>query len=211
MKLDSLSKTSMIVILIISYVLLSHGYWIVFVSLLAILLLFLYFNHIKLMHFRESHNESIDVFLSPCDGIVKGIIEENGFKKIRIQMTLLNRWALFLPQTSELELLGNSTGKRHWRGKKKWPSDELWHTNLALKNLNDHLFFLKVFPGLVGVRPLVLMKTGDRGQIGAHFGRLLMGGTIVIELPDTVNLIININDRVKAGKTMLAGSQNDGK
>lgn len=204
MKPIYVTKTFILTFSFITFILISKGWWIFLSIYILVNLGYVYFNYIKLNHLRDSLVEATDTFLSPCDGKVIGIKEEDTFKKLKIKMSLLNRWALFLPQSSTLELLSRNQGKRYWRLKKTWPDDDHQSTTMALRNKADVFYFIKFFPSFLGFSALLYMKTGDRGKIGANFGRFYFGGTIILELPNSVDIMVSIGDRVKAGETIVA-------
>ena len=50
----------------------------------------------------------------------------------------------------------------------------------------------------------VWVQEGDRIERGQRIGRILLGSTVVVELPVTVNLLVQAGERVWAGQTAVA-------
>lgn len=50
------------------------------------------------------------------------------------------------------------------------------------------------------------VREGEEIVRGQRIGRILLGSTVVLELPATANLLVNVGDRVWAGQTVVAES-----
>lgn len=56
-------------------------------------------------------------------------------------------------------------------------------------------------------RPYIWVRSGDRGLVGAYIGFIPFGGKVVIEMKNSVNLLVKDNTKVKIAETLLASNR----
>lgn len=63
---------------------------------------------------------------------------------------------------------------------------------------------VRLITSLAARRIEVWVKEGDEIARGQRIGRILLGSTVVLELPETVKLLVRAGERVWAGETVIA-------
>ena len=63
---------------------------------------------------------------------------------------------------------------------------------------------VRLITSLAARRIEVWVREGGRLVRGQRIGRILLGSTVVLELPATINLSVQVGERVKAGETVVA-------
>jgi phosphatidylserine decarboxylase len=63
---------------------------------------------------------------------------------------------------------------------------------------------VRLITSLAARRIETWVREGERIERGQRIGRILLGSTVVLELPATVNLLVRTGDRVWAGETAVA-------
>ena len=63
---------------------------------------------------------------------------------------------------------------------------------------------VRLITSLAARRIEVWVNEGEQIERGQRIGRILLGSTVVLELPVSVDLLVQVGERVKAGETPLA-------
>jgi phosphatidylserine decarboxylase len=63
---------------------------------------------------------------------------------------------------------------------------------------------VRLITSLAARRIETWVREGEEVARGQRIGRILLGSTVVLELPATVNLLVHTGDRVWAGQTVVA-------
>lgn len=171
------------------------------------------FRRRKLRYKDQFKNES-STYLSPVNGFVfdiqKEIECEDGEKYSVVRLTLphFNEWGIYLPHDGEVQDVSVNSGKKFVRYNSKLPDlqeNSFDHVNIVTRSKNDHLCTLKVVRCAIGWKPKVWLVPGDRGRPGACLGFLPLGGTVLMLVPSSFDIVINKHDKVIAGQTVIAG------
>lgn len=64
-------------------------------------------------------------------------------------------------------------------------------------------FAVRLITSLAARRIEIWVQEGDQVERGQRIGRILLGSTVVLELPATMTLLVHEGDRVWAGQTVL--------
>jgi len=71
---------------------------------------------------------------------------------------------------------------------------------------DDGQVAVRLITSLAARRIETWVREGDEIDRGQRIGRILLGSTVVLELPATTNLLVRMGDRVWAGETAVAES-----
>ncbi|HEX8777846.1 MAG TPA: phosphatidylserine decarboxylase, partial [Rhodanobacter sp.] len=63
---------------------------------------------------------------------------------------------------------------------------------------------VRLITSLAARRIETWVEAGEEIERGQRIGRILLGSTVVLELPEAVNLLVRTGDRVWAGETEVA-------
>lgn len=176
-------------------------YWILLMSSL------IFFFRRNIVTYKNSLSNAVDIVLSPVTGRVTGLLKDNdGNQFIKIRMHTFGPYGLFLPYSSEIQMRQNFSGKKLWRGSKEIkPNSDAERFLVEFKNKLGHITSVEVFSCVFSGKPDVWLVAGDRGRSTACFGYIPFGGSVLVKVPQGSNLLINENEKVRAGFTILAG------
>ncbi len=165
--------------------------------------------------FRETVKSDGELYLSPVYGQVRSIrrdIEAFEDKKrgheIRLAISGVDNKGLYLPTSGEVSYLKANAGICIPRYSEPHvfyrPIDEVAHTDLILSSRNQTRSLLRFVDCKNGVRPVVWLKSGDRGRGAACFGYYPFGGTLIIYVPENSDILVHENENVIPGQTVIA-------
>ena len=81
-------------------------------------------------------------------------------------------------------------------------SDENEQTIIGIKNNHGKLLF-KQIAGIIARRIIYKLKKGETVNAGERFGLIMYGSRVDMFIPTTVNLKINLHDKVFGGETVI--------
>ena len=183
------------------------------VLLLSSLLLFLFRrSHIP---YRDTLKSDGEIFMSPVHGVVESVRHSvssldyaSPCHEVRISISFWEEKGLYLPTVGEVTYLKASRGKRVHRRSPTHvfygPVEELSHTDLTLTSKNQTQTLMRFIDCTTGKRPTIWLKSGDRGRGGACFGYYPFGGTLIIYLPVTSDILVFEKERVVPGQSVIA-------
>ncbi len=165
--------------------------------------------------YRDTQKMNGEMYLSPVYGVVQSIRHSvscpeypSPCHEVRISMSLWQEKGLYLPTSGEVLLLKASKGKKINRSSLTLEfssfSEELSHTDFTLTSKNETLTLLRFIDCTVSVRPTIWLKSGDRGRGGACFGYYPFGGTLLIYVPATSDVLVFEKEEVVPGQTVIA-------
>ena len=179
-------------------------------TLLMIALLVFYI--LILQFFRNpKRNTKIDAntIIAPADGkvvVIERVDEPEYFKKectqISIFMSPLN------VHVNRYPISGEVTYEKYYKGKYlvAWhpkSSTENERTTVVVKGSNGEVLFRQI-AGAVARRIVKYSKTGDKAVQGEDFGFIKFGSRVDLYLPLDATIEVNIDDKTKAGRTVIA-------
>lgn len=185
------------------------------IPVLLVSSLILFVSRRSMVPFRDTHKIDGEIFLSPVHGVVESIRHtvsspdyESPCHEVRISISFWDEKGLYLPTAGEVNYLKATKGRKIHRGSSTHlfygPVDELAHTDFKLSSKNHALSLMRFIDCSFGKRPVIWLKSGDRGRAGACFGYYPFGGTLLIYLPVTSDILVFENERIIPGQTVIA-------
>jgi hypothetical protein len=185
------------------------------IPLLLIALLILFILRKSSVSYRDTFKSAGEIYLSPIHGTVESIrhlvtVQDLPFPchEIRISLSFWNQKGLYLPTASELLFLKTNKGKKQNR---KLTADildgsfeDVSYTHLTFISKNQSHAIMRFVDCTTGLKPRVWLKSGDRGRAGACFGYYPFGGTLLIYLPATSDILIYEKEIMIPGQTVIA-------
>ncbi len=162
---------------------------------------------------ERSGNPREGEILSPADGRVVAVSEEpppsgleEGGSRISVFMSVLN------VHVNRIPLDGKVMSVRHIPGGFSMAHlDDASMNNeraeILLKDLSGRLFLMVQVAGMVARRIVCRVKEGDEVRAGERFGIICFGSRVDLYMPSGFQSLVNVGDRVRAGKTVLAGKR----
>ncbi|MGA1863156.1 phosphatidylserine decarboxylase family protein [Deferribacter thermophilus] len=170
--------------------------------LIILLLLFIWF-------FRDPERDIPpyeDIVVSPADGKVVEITEEEFdnklFKKISIFMNIFDVHVNRAPLDGEVVSVEHKPGKFLAADNPKSSFEN--EQNIIRIATNYGEVVLKQVAGLVARRTVAYVKKGDKVLIGDRIGIIKFSSRVDLYLPTNFHINVELNDRVKAGETIIA-------
>lgn len=148
------------------------------------------------------------IILSPADGKIVEIapFSENGFlnsggTKVSIFLSLWDVHINRNPISGVVKYSKYTSGSFNAAYKEK-ASTENEQNELGLGNDQVKLI-LKQIAGTIARRIVCRIKEGDQVNIGERFGMIKFGSRAELLLPEKVKISVKINQKVKAGETII--------
>ena len=184
---------------------------------LSFISLFLALSIFVLYFFRDPDiiiPENTDsLILAPAEGkiIVKSPVTEKEIETFNVPETSIKLSIFMTPlnvHVNRAPIAGELIKIQHHKGKKlpayhEKASEENEHMDFCVKNNNLSINF-RLIAGLVAQRIVSFKKEQDIVSAGDRVGMIKFGSRVDIIIPENYNILVNINDKVKAGGTILA-------
>lgn len=181
--------------------------------LLASLVLFI-FRRSK-VPFRDTQKLDGEMYLSPVHGVVESVRHSimtqdysSPCHEVRITISFWDEKGLYLPTNGEVTYLKANKGKKIRRKAPResfyGSHEELAHTDLTLTSKNKVGTLMRFIDCTTGQRPSLWLKSGDRGRAGACFGYYPFGGTLLIYLPISSDILVYEKETVIPGQSVIA-------
>lgn len=199
-----LNKASIPIILI--EVLLLLFFW--FIGVHNISLIILFFILFTIYFFRDPKREirvSKNQIVSPADGKVIKIEDvkegEKTYKKINIFLSLFNVHINRSAVDGVIKEVIYKKGKflPAFNGDAESRNEQ----NIVIIENDRGLISLKQIAGILARRILFWKKINEEVAIGEKIGMIIFGSQTELRLPDNVKLFIKVNDKVKAGISII--------
>lgn len=190
-----------------------ESFYFISIFILSVFLLFIFRR--SSVSFKETAKSSGEIYLSPVYGIVESVrysVFTQDFPspchEVRISISFWDQKGLYLPNSAELSFIRGYKGKRL---QKNSPShlfygslEDIAHTDLTFVSKNNTQTFMRFVDCPEGMRPVIWLKSGDRGRGAACFGYYPFGGTLLIYLPEESDILIFEKEKVTPGQTVIA-------
>lgn len=182
------------------------------VLLLTSLVLFIFRrSHVP---FRDTIKNDGEIYLSPVHGRVESVrhaVYSSDYPspchEVRISLSFWDEKGMYLPTSGEVSYLKASKGKKVKRSSPPHifygPVEELAHTDFTLTSKNSTGTLMRFIDCTTGMRPTIWLKSGDRGRAGACFGYYPFGGTLLIYLPASSDILVFEKETVIPGQTVI--------
>ena len=180
----------------------------------VLFLLFIIFSFFTLWFFRdpERASENIDdQLLSAADGKICFIGEEippretnirNKMKKVSIFMNIFNVHINRSPVNGDIEKIIYKNGKFFNASLDK--ASNYNERNSFIINANGDQIIVVQIAGLIARRILGFISEGHKINKGDRIGLIRFGSRVDIYLPNSYEIVIEKNDNVVAGETIIA-------
>ncbi len=185
----------------------------IIVLLVASLVLFLFRR--GQIPYRETAKVEGEMYLSPVHGTVESVrhsVLDTVFSypchEVRVSVSFWDEKGLYLPTNAESSYLKASKGLRLSR---RAPShffygslEDVSHTDLTLVSKNNAQTLIRFINCPMGLQPSIWLKSGDRGRGAACFGYYPFGGTLLLYLPATSDVLVYEKEKISPGQTVIA-------
>lgn len=177
----------------------------------------LFLHRRRQIEWSESLKNDGEILLAPIDGEIVKIApyfdeeEQKRYTEIRINTSHYRCWGLYLPYSAEMAYLKESEGKRFPRAELVNLTSEdirsMGRTDLILKSPSGTTSHIRFIQSVNGRSPKIWMKSGDRGRGAACFGYYPFGGSLIVFVPETSDVLVVEKEKIKAGRNVLAVSR----
>jgi phosphatidylserine decarboxylase len=120
---------------------------------------------------------------------------------VSVFMSVFNVHVNRAPISGKVKYFKYNPGKFHPAFKDK-ASLENEQTELGLENERGRII-LKQIAGIIARRIVCKVKSRDSVKIGERFGMIKFGSRVDLFLPENVDIKVTLNQRVKAGETII--------
>lgn len=149
-----------------------------------------------------------NVIISPADGkiIVIDEVEEDEFfhtkvKKVSIFMSVWDVHVNRIPISGRVSYFNYERGQ-FLPAYKDDAALQNEHTSIGIENENIKVFFRQI-AGILARRIVCHIREGHKVKIGERFGMIKFGSRVDIFLPTNVQIKVKLNEKVKAGQTII--------
>ena len=195
----------------ISLVLLIFGIYHPFLIILFLSLLFFLFSLFIIYFFRDPERiapSGDDLILSAADGKVITIKPVDDFVYIGKEGTMISIFMSVLDVHVNRIPISGSVGYIKYHKGKFLPA---FQDKASLENEQREIgletdfgrIILKQIAGIIARRIVCKVKAGDLVKTGQRFGMIKFGSRIDIFLPKNAEIKVKLNQKVKAGETIL--------
>lgn len=149
-----------------------------------------------------------DIFVSPADGrviVVSKTYEDRHLKSSALQISIfmspLNVHVNRAPCDGTVESVLHTKGKFLSAFK---PEASLQNENIAMVlDTKYGKILVRQVAGFIARRAVCRVKPGDALKAGGRYGVIKFSSRVDIYLPDNAKIMVKINDRVRAGETVI--------
>jgi hypothetical protein len=192
----------------------------ILVFLGASLILFI-FRRSKIIY-RDTLKPDGEIYLSPVHGVVESVRHSviileypQACHEVRISISFWDEKGLYLPTMGEVTYLKANKGHKVHRNSPTevfyGSVEELAHTDLTLTSKNQVGTLMRFIDCTTGKRPTIWLKSGDRGRGGACFGYYPFGGTLLVYVPASSDVLVFEKERIVPGQTVIAALKDQSK
>ena len=199
--------TLSLLIIILSILIIGGG-----VYTLIIVLLSLSASGLVLNFFRDPdryHPDDDYAILSPADGkvvLIKKLFEDEYLKENAVQVSIF--MSPLDVHVNRIPISGVVGYYRYIKGKylvafNEKSSEKNERTHIGIED-NGFKILFKQIAGMVARRIIADLTPGKRVERGERFGMIRFGSRVDVLMPFTVELAVNVNDKVRAGESVIA-------
>lgn len=199
--------TLSLLIIILSILIIGGG-----VYTLIIVLLSLSASGLVLNFFRDPDRYPPDddyAILSPADGkvvLIKKLFEDEYLKENAVQVSIF--MSPLDVHVNRIPISGVVGYYRYIKGKylvafNEKSSEKNERTHIGIED-NGFKILFKQIAGMVARRIIADLTPGKRVERGERFGMIRFGSRVDVLMPFTVELAVNVNDKVRAGESVIA-------
>jgi len=172
------------------------------------------FRRYKVFYSQNISTHS-EVLLAPVHARVESIrrnltdSDESTFGiEIRMSLSPWDEKGLYMPLSGEAISLKNNKGKKIDRKSSDHyfygDLDDVSHTDLVFSSKKNYKYLLKFVDSPYCPRPVIWLKSGDKGRVSSCFGFYPLGGSVILFLPPESEILIFEGEVIKPGKSVVA-------
>jgi len=168
-------------------------------SLLIIFALFcMYFFRDPAVEIMEGE----EAILSPCNGTVMEITEEDGEKVVRVFLSIFSVHLQRSPVSGAVIDVTHKDGKflAAWDPRAHMENEQ----NIFRIQSKDGIYTVRQIAGLVARRCVSWVKSGDTLKSGDKIGMIKFSSQVDLYMPKSTEIKVKPGDKVKAGITTIA-------
>ena len=177
----------------------------VYIACIVLGVLFIIFALFCIFFFRDPKidiTQEQGAILSPCNGTVMEVAEEDGEKVIRVFLSVFSVHLQRSPVSGSVSGVVHKDGKflAAWNPRAHIENEQ----NIFTIQNEDGIYTVRQIAGLVARRCVSWVKAGDVLKAGDKIGMIKFSSQVDLHLPKTADIIIKPGDKVKAGITIAA-------
>lgn len=201
---ESLSLIKFWLIFAISFYIFGYAFEkLVFFVLSFIFLFFIIFTVFFCRDPEIKINTGENFFLSPASGKIFEITDENGFYLIKIFMSIFNVHIQRMPVSGRIKSINYKKGK-FLPADKSNAHIENEQNIIEIETNSTTTIIVKQISGIFARRIICWVKENDVVQQGDRIGMIKFGSQVDVFVPQNYVLNVKKNQKVNAGKTILA-------
>lgn len=148
-----------------------------------------------------------DTILAPADGLVTSADTLEGIRYIVIALSFWDMHTQYSPLSGTVRSV-ESLGDRHIDGEGRdfaFLREKFCpvQTRIVLRTASGDLA-VRLITSIAARRLEAWVEPGERIERGQRLGRILLGSTVVLEVPEAYRCVVLMRSRVRAGETVLA-------
>jgi len=178
---------------------------------LLLLSFFLFLCRRKKISFKDYRRGPGNVILASINGQVRRVyygIDFEPFGKancIEVTVPYMYEWGVYMPFGGDVLDVTSKSSKRYFR----YSDNFNWHESytylrLLLCSKDNRSVALDILPCYTGLKPRFWVGPGDRGQLASCLGYLPLGGSVLLYLDTSCNILVAENQILQAGQTPVA-------
>lgn len=139
---------------------------------------------------------------------VNHVIFGKNLKEVQLGIPWWSEAGIYLPIKSEIKDFQSKDGKSIFRFKTDAIPDQssmsVAGVCLSLETNKKQFIGMQFIKCMLGQWPELIVMPGDRGKERANIGFFPFGGTVLMFLPENFDVVINKDNEVIAGETVIA-------
>ena len=143
-----------------------------------------------------------NIIVSPADGTVISITEDNGVRKICIFMSVFNVHVNRVPCDGTVKKIDYNKGKFLVASKEKASLENEQNAVVIENNRGYEIKFVQI-AGLVARRIVCYLTEGIAVRKGERFGMIRFGSRLDVYMPSVYTVDVGLKQKVLAGSTVL--------
>ena len=140
--------------------------------------------------------------VSPADGRVMGVVEEDGRWRISIFLSVFNVHVNRAPVGGKVSAVTYTPGQ--FRAAYRQDASRVNEANSLTLEHHQHCIVVKQIAGLIARRIVCRVQAGAVLEKGQRYGLIRFGSRTDLVLPHEAEVTIRVGDNVRGGETVLA-------
>jgi phosphatidylserine decarboxylase len=150
---------------------------------------------------KRNINRNENNVLSPCDGRVLEVKQENGSSVLRVFLSVFNVHMQRAPVSGKITEVVYRPGK--FLPAMDPEAHKVNEQNTFKLESPKGQFLIKQIAGIIARRVVAWKKAGDTVEQGQPIGFIKFGSQVDLQIPGNVEFLVKKNDKVVAGETVI--------